>query len=146
MRPQFFLATALCIVLQIAHPQSASATSALAAGGLSTVLPGAGQIYTKQPQKGLVLFGIYGGALTMAYVSRPDTWEDPSTGEFAEFNTGTPASTKAIFYGSVVVAGGTLLYAVFDAVGAAKRLNRQPISLLPDFRHGGAGVRLAVTF
>jgi hypothetical protein len=118
--------------------------SPAAAGLMSLVLPGTGQFYTHQQQKGLVLLGAYAGAMGLVFAYGPWTWEKPSTGEFAEFNTGTPSTTKIIWYGSVAVAGGTLIYAVVDAVGAAKKLNSGQISLVPYSTDGTRGLRLSL--
>jgi hypothetical protein len=140
-RVAFFV---VCLLLAAQSPVKAK--SPLVAGGLSVVLPGAGHIYTGQPSKGLTLLGIYAGAVGLAVATGPWTWEDASTGDFAEFNTGTPTTTKLIFYGAAVAAGGTLLYAVIDAVGSANRPQQGGLSLSPIFDLRATGIRAVLSF
>ena len=109
------------------------------AGLLSFVLPGTGQFYTHQPQKGWVMLGTYGAALGFVVAYGPWTWEKASSGEFADLNSGTSSTTKMIWYGSAAVAGGVLVYSVVDAIGAAKKLNSGKISLVPYTAGGTRG-------
>jgi hypothetical protein len=118
--------------------------SPAAAGLMSFVLPGTGQFYTHQQQKGLVLLGTYAGAMGLVFAYGPWTWEKASTGEFADLNPGTSSTTKMIWYGSAAVAGGVLIYAVVDAVGAAKKLNSGQISLVPYSTGGTRGLRMSL--
>lgn len=114
------------------------------AGLMSFVLPGTGQFYTHQPQKGYVLLGAYVGAMSLVIAYSPSTWEKASTGEFAEFNPGTSSTTKMIWYGSAAVAGGALIYSVMDAMGAAKKINSGQISLAPYLTGGSSGLRFSL--
>jgi len=118
--------------------------SPAAAGLMSFVLPGAGQLYTHQQQKGLTLLGTYAGAMGLVFAYGPWTWEKASTGQFADLNPGTPSTTKIIWYGSAAVAGGVLIYAVVDAVGAAKKLNSGALSLVPYSTGGTRGLRMSL--
>jgi TM2 domain-containing membrane protein YozV len=128
-----------------AHAQKKSpATAAL----MSTALPGLGQFYTKQPKKGLLLMSTYAGCMGLVIAYGPWTWEeekkgDPFFSDLAE-GTGTSGTTKAIWYGSAVVAGGVLIYAVIDAAKAAKKINAGQFGIAPYFKNDAIGAQ--VTF
>jgi len=142
-----FIVTLLLVAVLLAtsaREAIAEHKSPAAAGLLSSVLPGAGQLYTHQQQKGWVLLGTYAAAAGLTFAYGPWTWEKPSTGEFADLNSGTSSTTKIIWYGSAAVAGGVLIYAVADAVGAARKLNSGQFSLVPYSTGGTSGLRVCL--
>lgn len=129
----------------LAQSKKKSATTAVL---MSALLPGAGQFYTRQPNKGLLMAGTYLGTMGLVIAYGPWTWEeekkDEFFGELAE-GTGTSGTTKAIWYGSVAVAGGVWLWSVIDASSSAKKFN-QSLSFEPIFQKGQVGVSLTMAF
>jgi hypothetical protein len=133
------------IILSITTREAcAEHKSPAVAGLMSFVLPGTGQFYTHQQQKGYVLLGTYAGAMGLVFAYGPWTWEKASTSGFSDLNPGTSSTTKMIWYGSVAVAGGVLVYAVADAIGAARKLNSGQISFVPYSTGGTSGLRICL--
>ena len=93
----------------------------------SALLPGLGHIAAGDATKGLTLMTLYAGSLSLAIATGPWTWEEASTGLFADLNEGTPTSTKLIFGGAAAVAAATWIYSVVDAPNAlGKRVALRP--------------------
>jgi hypothetical protein len=90
------------------------------------------QFFNNQSNNDLILLGAYAGMASLVIVYDPWIREEKLTGEFAEFNTGTPTSTKLILCSAVAITGGTSIYSVVDTVGAAHRTNQGKLSLAPD--------------
>ena len=116
--------------------------SPVLAGVMSGVLPGAGQFYTGHPMKGLTMGTLYLGTMGLVVAYGPWTWEEKKTGFFGDLSEGTSSTTKAIWYGSVAVAGCTWLWSVIDAPIAAGKYNRENFSVYPVFKKGYAGINL----
>jgi len=117
---------------------------------LSVLLPGAGHIYADESDKGWILMGAYTGAMGLVIAYGPWTWEeeekgDPFFSDLAE-GTGTPTSTKVIWYASAAVAAATWIYAVVDAGPAVKRYNeRFNLSITPSLKNGNRSISLLAT-
>ncbi len=132
---------AFLLALAALAPHSAAAKSAMTARLLSVPLPGAGHVYAGELSKGLEILGVWAGAASLAYVTRPGTWESKSTGEFSDLSTGTPTSTKLIFAGSAGVMAIAWLYAITDAPHGLKQVSLTPVPL-----EKGLGVAVALRF
>jgi hypothetical protein len=146
MRSLFILFLSFCCLAATTSTASAGSKSPAVAGLMSVILPGAGHLYTQQTTKGLTLMGTYAGAAALVFAYGPWTWEKPSSGDFAEFNTGTSTTTKIIWYGAVATAGGVLIYSVIDAIGTAKKLNSGKLSIMPDWFQDSPGLKITLAF
>jgi len=132
----------LFVAVELFSTNALAEKSPVLAGVMSGVLPGAGQFYTGHPMKGLTMGTLYVGSMGLVIAYGPWTWEDKQSGFFGDLSEGTSSTTKAIWYGSVAVAGGTWLWSVIDAPIAAGKYNQENFSVYPVFRKGYVGVNL----
>ncbi len=137
-----WLVVALAVVLGAAPARVLAEPSAGAVRLYSAVLPGLGHIAAGDATKGLTLMTLYAGSLSLAFATGPWTWEEASSGPFAELNEGTPTSTKLIFGGAAAVAVGTWIYAVVDAPNALGRR----VALRPTWTPEGPALALQAWF
>ena len=137
---------AMFVFIQVSYAQSKKSVGA--ARVISMIIPGVGHMYADEVSKGTKLLGIYAGALGLTIAYGPWTWEEeqqPSDPFFSDLakGTGTPASTKVIWYASAAAAALSWIYAVADAGPAARRYNRQMgLSVVPNLKKGDYGVNL----
>ncbi|MCJ7783838.1 MAG: hypothetical protein MUP41_07875 [Desulfobacterales bacterium] len=141
------LVIVLIISLLIPSATFAQKKSPTTAVVLSALLPGAGQFYTQQSNKGLLMTGTYLGAMGLVIGYGPWTWEKKESSPYAEGLSyeGTSSTTKAIWYGSVAVAGGVWIWSMIDAGSSAKKIN-QGLSFEPMLKEGQAGLMMTMRF
>ena len=136
------------LTLLAVNPDAARAgkKSPVAATLMSAVLPGAGQFYNGQSGKGWLMAGTYLSTMSLVIAYGPSTWEEKKSSDdpFADLAPGTSGTTKAIWYGSVGVAGLVWIWSVIDAPKAAKKINKENYSLLPYFKGDMAGIQLSI--
>lgn len=88
------------------------------AGCLSCIIPGLGQFYNGQPEKGCLQFGMVSGGVTYAFfVGMAELYDS--------FGGGSSDSSDAVFYGSLGVAAFAWLWSVIDAAESAKMINER---------------------
>ena len=88
------------------------------AGCLSCIIPGLGQFYNGQPEKGCLQFGMVSGGVTYAFfVGMAELYDS--------FGGGSSDSSDAVFYGSLGIAAFAWLWSVIDAAEYAKAINER---------------------
>ena len=88
------------------------------AGCLSCIIPGLGQFYNGQPEKGCLQFGMVSGGVTYAFfVGMAELYDS--------FGGGSSDPSDAVFYGSLGIAAFAWLWSVIDAVESAKMINER---------------------
>lgn len=88
------------------------------AGCLSCIIPGLGQFYNGDPEKGFLQFGMFSGGVAFATaVGFADFYNS--------FGGGSSDSSDAMFYASLGVAAFGWLWSVIDASETAKEINER---------------------
>ena len=88
------------------------------AGCLSCIIPGLGQFYNGDPEKGCLQFGMFSGGMTFAFFAG---WAE----FYNSFGGGSSDSSNAAIYGSLGVAAFGWLWSVIDATETAKAINER---------------------
>ena len=88
------------------------------AGCLSCVIPGLGQFYNGEPEKGCLQFGMFSGGIAFSVaIGMAELYDS--------FGGGSSDSSNAAFYASLGVAAFGWLWSVVDASESAKEINER---------------------
>jgi hypothetical protein len=119
------------------------------AGGLSVLIPGAGQFYNGQHIKGGLMLAGFGASIIYAATSVFGDKEVCAMGGPQPLCNTLPAWPDRRFWIGVGVAGGIYGWSVLDAIavashrtrGAAEGQRSKDIELAPQFQNGDLGLR-----